>query len=185
MLAIPTRHPLEQIPASFPAGRRWFAFYTHIRAETAAGESISELGYETFTPMEKRMLRQPKGKPRLILRALFPRYGFVQIDLNDAGWGCIIEVKEVVDLIRANSIPSAIPTPVIDSLRLADEVGIFDYTKPPKAGVDVEITSGPFAGTIGKIVKARADDRVDILMKILGSDRVVTTYLGNLRELEG
>jgi len=182
MLAIPTRHPLEHIPASFPSELRWYAFYSSIHGERRAGESIGVLGYQTFIPFEKRIQRHRKGKARPYEAALFPRYGFVLFDINDAGWGEIPNAKGVVDLIRCNAIPKAIPSSVIDSLKLADGMGVFDRTQPPKVGVEVEVSEGPFAGIVGKIIRARSGDRVDVLLKVLGGETIVNAPLATLRE---
>lgn len=175
-------HPLADIPASFPSELRWYAIYTHPQAEKAAGESIRDLGYRAFIPQEKRIQRRPGRKPRHYEAALFPRYGFVQFDINDHRWGGIVDTDEIVDVIRNNGIPCAVPNHIIEGLQLAEKVGAFDRTIPFKTGGSVEVTEGPFAGWIGKIKRARTDDRVDVLLHILGGDRVVTTTFSSLRE---
>lgn len=175
-------HSLADIPASFPKELRWYAFHTHPQAEKAAGESIQDLGYKAFIPHEKRIRRRPGLKPKHYEAALFPRYGFVQFDINDHRWGGIVDTDEIVDVLRRHGIPCAVPNHIIEGLQLAESVGVFDKTIPFKTGGSVEVTEGPFAGWIGKIMRSRTDDRVDVLLNILGGDRVVTTTFSSLRE---
>ena len=183
MLARTVSHPLEKIPASFPMGERYYAFYTHIHAEKITQRSIGELGYQTFIPFEKRILRRPGAKPRVYEAPLFPRYGFVKFDINDQNWGQIKYCKGVVDVLRNDGIPISVSQSDMDKFILAESMGLFDRTKPPAAGMMVLVTSGPFADMIGKVVKARAKDRVDILLNFFGSMREVEIPLVNLREI--
>lgn len=175
-------HPLANIPASFPLGLRWYAIYTHIRAEKRAGEAINDLGYQTFIPLEKRIQRAPGKKPRPYETALFPRYGFVQFEINDDRWGEITDADGVVDIVRSNNIPRAIPQSIIDGLKLADSMGLLDRTMPAKVGGMVEATAGPFSGIVGKILRARSGDRVDVLLNMFGTEVTTTMQLTNLRE---
>ena len=182
MLARTVNHPLERIPACFPLGPRWYVFYTHVHNEKRAGEKIQELGYDVLVPFEKRIQRKAGKKPREYESPLFPRYGFVRFDINEMAWGRITEADGVIDVVRSNAVPRCVPDARIDELRLAINMGLLDRTVPPKVGVQVESTEGPLTGFIGKILRARAGDRVDVLFNILGAERVVTTPLSALRE---
>ena len=163
---------------------RWFVFTTGIRAELAAGEAIKDLGFQVFIPLEKRIQRAPNRKPRLCETALFPRYGFVRFVADDDKWGVILTADGVQDVLRSNFRPMPVRDDCIDGLRLADSVGIFDRTKPPQVGMNVEVTAGPFSGWIGKVLRARTGDRMDVLLKLLGAEIPTTIHLNALREME-
>lgn len=183
MLARPITHPLENIPASFPSGLRWYVFCAFAKAEKRAEESIRDLGYPVFVPFEKKIRRKPGCKPRIHEGAYLPGYGFVQFDINDQGWGAIVEADGVIDILRTTSVPRALPDAVIDELRLADSMGLLDATKPPKAGIEVEVTDGPFSSLIGKVMRARSGDRADVLFKgIFGGARTINLPLAFLKE---
>jgi transcription antitermination factor NusG len=113
---------------------------------------------------------------------LFPRYGFVWWASGD-DYGRILHCDGVAGLLPSEQNPVPVSSHVIDGLRLAETVGIFDHTKPPKAGAKVEVMEGPFAGMIGKIARARAADRVRVMLKILSSLREVEVPLMALREV--
>jgi len=183
MLSQTVSHPLATIPASFPIGERWYAYYTHIHVEKITQKSILELGYQTFIPFEKRIVRRPGAKPRQYEVPLFPRYGFVKFDINDHNWGQIKYCKGVVDVLRNDGIPISISRHDMDRFILAESMGLFDRTKPPATGMQVLVTHGPFSDMLGKVIKARAKDRVAILLNFFGSMREVEIPLVNLREV--
>jgi len=159
----------------------WFAFYTHVHAERLAQKSIERLGFRTFIPFERRMQRLPKRKPRLYEAPLFPRYGFVRFDVTDFGWGAIKTAKGVVDLLKNNNAPVAVSEALIDGLQLMESTGVLDRTQPHRVGMDVLVSHGPFSDIIGKVMRVRARDRIEVLLNFLGSQRVITVPIMNLR----
>lgn len=177
-------HPLENIPASFPSGYRWYVFSTYPRKEKEAEKAVRDLGFSVFIPFEKKIRRRPGRKPMPYERAYFPCYGFAHFDINDKRWALIRKADGVLDVLRSvDGIPVAVRDSAIDELHLAESMGILDQTKPPKAGIEVEVMEGPFSTLMGKVLRARSGDRADILFKgILGAERMVTLPLSFLRE---
>jgi transcriptional antiterminator RfaH len=160
----------------------WYVFYTRIRAEERAGEAVAELGFSVFVPFERRFQRLPSGKTRRIKAALFPRYGFVAFDLYQ-NWPAILAADGIMDLLRNQGDPIAVPTRAVDSLKLADRCGLLDRTKPPRIGIDVEVVSGPFAGFIGRVLRCRTGDRIDVLLKFLYGQVSASVPLMALKEV--
>jgi transcriptional antiterminator RfaH len=158
----------------------WFVFYSEPRAEMKAAQSIKDIGFDAFVPVERRIKRKPRRM--MIESALFPRYGFIKLDLEADAWGLALAADGVIDLLKTNSIPSPVRSGIVEGLIVADNAGIFDHTAPPKIGMPVEITSGPFAGLIGKIKRSRTGDRMDVLLKMFNSEQNVTIPLANLKE---
>lgn len=166
----------------FHKERNWYVFYTYARAEQAACDAVSKLGFPVFVPTEKRIQRLPNGKPRPQEKALFPRYGFVQFGPADP-WSQILDADGVMDILRHDLTPIAVPDDVMNKLRLAQKLGVFDHTKPPEVGTEVQVTSGPFGGWIGKILRCRTGDRADVLLKFLGAECSATIPLMALKEI--
>ena len=178
-------HPLTDIPASFTSGERWYVFYSFPNLEKKAADAIfQETGCPTYVPVEKRIRRRPGVKAREYETAVFSRYGFVRFDINKSEWGGISDCKFVVGLIRQNSVPLAVPERVIDSIIVADRAGLFDRTKPPAIGKEVEIIDGSMAGLIGKVLRARAKEKLDVLLNFLGSEITATVSIANLRMID-
>lgn len=184
MLARAVIHPLAKIQASFGIGLRWYAFYTQARAEKKAEEAIRGLGFPVFVPFEKKIRRKPGRKSQPYEAPYFPRYGFVQFEINDDRWGGIVDADGVTDLVRTAGVPRTVPDSVIDALKLADSMGLLDRTQPFKTGIEVEVTEGPFSALIGKVMRARTGDRADVLFKgMFGGDCMMTMPLSFLREI--
>lgn len=162
---------------------KWFVFYSQINAESQVRDAISELGFATFVPFEKRIKRFPNRKPRIYSRALFPRYGFVQFDADDASWAYILETKGLMAILCSQGKPAPVADRIIDGLKLADSIGVFDRTKPPSIGAIVEITAGPFSGMLGRIIKARTGDRMKVMLKMLNAEVAATVPLMAMKEL--
>lgn len=173
---------LAAIPASFTSGRRWFVFATEPGREKLADASIRATGLPVFVPYEKR-IRRVRNRRQVQEYALFTGYGFVQFDINLDHWGSVVDAKGVVDLLRMNRVPVPVSDTVVDGLRVADEAGVFDHTAPPKAGTAVQVSDGPFAELMGKVKRARAADRMDVLLDFLGKQITATIPLSMLRPI--
>lgn len=174
-------NPLADIEASFSSGLRWYVVMTAPARELAAGESIRDLGYSTFIPMEKRVQRRPNRKPRRYEAPLFSRYVFVEMDINRDEWGELLDADGVIDLLRTCNVPRCVPQHKIDALKLADSMGVFDQTQPIKVGMSVEITEGPFATFIGKITRARGSERAKVLLNLFGGEIETDVPMAALR----
>ena len=160
----------------------WFSFYTQIHAEKRARQAIEGLGFPVFIPFERRIQRLPHRKPRAYEAPLFPRYGFVKFDPTDYRWGAIKDAKGVVDILRNNGNPVVIHNSIIDGLKLMESTGVLDRTQPHKVGQRVLVNHGPFGDIIGRVMKVRARERIDVLLNFFGSQRVVTVPIMSLRE---
>ena len=106
------------------------------------------------------------------------------VNVTCTGQRSAIESKRVRKLLPNDETPQAVPDQFIRSLRLAERIGAFDRTRPPLVGTEVEVTSGPFAGQVSKIAKARTEKRVDVLLHMFGSLRSVSAPISDLKEVE-
>ena len=162
----------------------WFCFYTVANGERAAGEKLGELGFCALVPLEKFKRRYTWRRDEIRERAVFPHYGFVRFDPEQVGMTELLEVREIIGFLisKATLRPFPVPEFQIATLQLADRLGLWDRTKPPGAGVKVEAMQGPFAGHIGKVLRARAKERIEVLFRVFGGDTAVSMPLADLRE---
>jgi len=163
----------EQLQAYFAV-----AVLNHRRAKAG----VEDLGYRVFCPMQ-RTFKRVRGRKVPADSPLFPGYFFTMFDRERDGWGEIDHIDGVLGILRNGTMPIGIPPADIERLRLAESIGAFDRTKPPQIGLEVEATEGPFAGWIGKIVRARSNERVEVLLGILGRMVSVELPLTSLREV--
>ncbi len=77
-----------------------------------------------------------------------------------------------------------LPNGFVESLKHAEELGLFDHTRTPSpfaVGSKVVLdATGPFGMMIGQVKRARARDRVDVLLKYLNQQVVVNVPIMRL-----
>ena len=149
---------------------RWYVAYTQAQAEARAARELRQQDFDVFLPLCRRLRRHAR-RSETVLRPLFPRYLFLAIDLEAQGWRVINGTRGVGQLVRHGERPAPVPIGVIESLRArADRYG----TVPLEAlatfepGCALRVTAGPFAGHIGRYEAMTADERVILLLDMLG-----------------
>ncbi len=149
---------------------RWFVAKTRSNGETKASYHLRRQGFEIYLPMFMRRIshaRRTSWQPR----PLFPNYLFVQITESQQRWRAINSTIGISHLICDDKGPLPIPERVVDDLRDAeDERGIIHTGRkvPFEKGAAVQIMSGAFADHIGRYEGKTADERVIILLNLLG-----------------
>ncbi len=148
-------------------------------------ENLVRQDYVTYLPTCRRWLRHARRR-EIVRRPLFPNYLFVSFDLEHARWRPIFSTVGVASLICGGEIPSRVPDGVVESIRDAENSGIFDYTHAVtklKPGDPVRVANGPFAGLIGQLQSMASRDRVRILLGILGRQTTTVFVLSEIEAL--
>lgn len=157
----------------------WYPLYTTINGERRAAQRIEDIGFDVLLPLERR--RRPSFGDGTYVTALFPRYLFAYVRPGD--WPAILEIAQVIDVLRHNAVPARVPDEVIEGLRLQIAVGMFDYTRPPAIGMPATLRRGPFAEFLGKVVQVRRPERVKLLISMLGRMVVVDAPVMLVKEV--
>lgn len=136
--------------------------------------NLERQNFEFFQPTFKTMSRV-QNKFKEIIKPVFPGYIFISINLEEKNWHKINNTRGISRIIVfGNEIP-LIHCELIKELQHR-----FSLNSSPKAvdpfeiGVNAEITNGPFAQLIGKIDEIDADQRIWILLDILGNQTRVS-----------
>ncbi len=162
---------------------RWHVIWTEPRAEDRAIRDIKQLGFECYCPLE-RYRRWKRNRRHNLTRPLFPRYAFVAFDSRQPDWGQICHADGVFDVLRNDGRPMRLPDGFVESLKHAEGLGLFDHTKTPSPfaiGSQVQLDgTGPFAKMIGMVKRARARDRIDVLLKYLNREVIVNVLIMRL-----
>lgn len=159
------------VPMSFPLGKAWYVLSVFSRSEFDVEREVRSSGIASYCPRERHR-RVIRGRKVSAERALFTGYLFAQFDIERDGWGALLGIDGVIDILRNNNIPIQVNAMLIDRLQRAEAGGAFDYTKPGAGfveGESVEIMEGPMAGIIATIKSARAKNRIKILANLFGS----------------
>jgi transcriptional antiterminator RfaH len=154
-----------------PAGPRWFVVVCHGGQEREAKAQLVHQGFEAYLPMR---LNHPRAKRPI--SPFFPRYLFVRFNPSIDQWLCICSSIGVHDIIRsAAGFPQAIPDRWIDQIKGWERDGVIHLIAQPKKsgsafkkGDKVRVKDGHFAGMEGLVAIASDNDRVTIMLALVG-----------------
>ena len=142
--------------------------------------NLERQNFEFFQPTFKTMSRI-KNKFREIIKPIFPGYIFIAINLEEKNWHKINNTRGISNIIVfGNEIP-LICCELIEELKYRFSLNNTQKAADPlEIGINAEITNGPFAQLIGKIDEIDADQRIWILLDILGTQTRVSINKLNL-----
>lgn len=155
----------------------WYAIHTRPQAELKALENLLRQGYHAYLPRHRARISHAR-RVQIMLRPLFPRYLFAGLDRAAMRWRPILSTLGVSDIVRAGDEPALVPPEIIEGLREHENSGTFDRVEPHRPlqlGDLVRINAGGFEQMIGRLVELRDQDRVVVLLDLLG--RAVPTQL--------
>lgn len=163
-----------------PDGSRWYVVQSHPHAERKAAWHLNGQGFETYVPVYQKRRRHAR-RTEIILAPVFPRYIFVTIDMAAQRWLSIQSTIGVSKLVCNGDVPAPVPAGVIDALKhREDKNGLFQLDNRPRfaPGDSVRIVDGAFAACLGLFEGLRDDERVAVLLDLLG--RKVRVVLDDL-----
>lgn len=161
--------------------KEWFILQLKPNAHHQAKNNLNQQGFETFLPLHYTTSRSAS---RFInaTKPLFPGYMFVKFDRADTRWNKVNNTYGVSRLITFNSILKSIPTTVIDNLiARCDFSGKLLSVKKLTKGDQVEVLNGPFANFIATVETYETDQRIWILMDLMGRKTKIQTSSENLQ----
>jgi len=158
----------------------WFILQFKANSHLLAAKNLNRQGFETFLPLHNTTSRKLS---RFIntSKPLFPGYMFIKFDKAESQWHKINNTYGVSRLITFNSLLESIPTKFVDSLMKRYNLsGKLLPIQKLKKGDQVKILEGPFANFIANIEKYETDQRICILMDLMGRKTKIQTPSDNL-----
>jgi transcriptional antiterminator RfaH len=152
-----------------PAGE-WYVVQTRPGAERKACAHLQRQGFATYLPQYSKQRRHGSRVDTLI-SPLFPRYVFVNVDMETQRWRCIQSTIGVSRLVCNGDQPAPIQPRLLDDIRAReDERGLvtIEPTPPFAHGDKVRVLSGIFSASQGLFDSVTDDQRVAILLDLLG-----------------
>jgi len=149
---------------------RWYVAQTHSHAESQARAHLERQGFRVYLPQYTKRRRHARRTDE-IRAPLFPGYLFVCLDLARERWRAIRSTAGVRMLVSAGETPLAVPDGIVDDIRLREDAsGLVAIREPVPftAGDAVEITAGPMREQIGWFERLADNDRVLVLLNMLG-----------------
>lgn len=162
--------------------KHWYLVHSKPRQEQVAKEHLERQGYGTYLPL-LRTPRRRNGRRIIRIEPMFPRYFFIRLDTETDNWAPIRSTVGVSTLVRFGMMPTPVPDELIEALRQRDDsAGVQDLPLHKfESGQQVRIEEGPFMGYEGIFLAESSQQRVLVLLDIVGKSakaRVDVTALG-------
>jgi transcriptional antiterminator RfaH len=146
--------------------RNWYLIKTKPRQENIAIKNLENQEYSIYCPIVKI------NNKHVIL---FPGYIFIHLDQKTDNWAPIRSTKGVLNFIRFGVIFAQVPDTVIEFIK-ANQLITKEKLKNLntfKSGDKVQITDGVFKNCVAIFKSFKADNRVILLMNILGQQQAI------------
>jgi transcriptional antiterminator RfaH len=161
--------------------KEWFVLKFKPNSHDQAVRNLNRQGFETFLPLYDTTSRKLS---RFIntSKPLFPGYMFIKFDRAESDWHKIDNTYGVSRLITFNSIVKPIPSRFVYNLmKRYDLSGKLLPIQKLKKGDPVTVLSGPFANFIATVEKYEDDQRIWILMDLMGRKTKIHTSSNELQ----
>jgi len=144
--------------------KNWYLIKTKPRQEKKAKQNLENQGYGAFCPIAKINNRNV---------VLFPCYLFVQLNEKTQNWSPINSTKGVLHFVKFGSNFAKVPISVIEFIKTNQHITaekLINLNKF-KSGDKVQISDGTFKNWIAIFKCYKPDERVIILMNLLGREQ--------------
>jgi len=149
--------------------KRWYVVQTQFQGETKAEAHLLNQGFNTYVPRYSKARRHAR-RVDMVLVPLFPRYIFVQIDLDVQQWKSINGTFGVSRIVSSGEKPMAIKDNVILEIKSRENSDGAVVLKPKfyNKGELLRIVEGSFSDCIGLFEEMADDKRVFLLLDLMG-----------------
>jgi len=150
----------------------WCVVYTNVNKETIAEKNLIGQNFITYMPKYKKIISHAR-KISTVIKPLFPRYLFVNVDLVAQRWPIINSTYGVNAIISMEGKPVIISEEIINKIKLCEKpdenINVVPYSFMTK-GDEVNILEGVFSGKKGIFNGLTDDNRVKVLFNLLGKE---------------
>ena len=161
---------------------QWFVVRTRPRQENLAHTNLEQQGYRVLSPSVSIRKRR-SGKWQKVVEPLFPGYVFIQLTLGKDDPSPIRSTKGCLGLVRFGQLPQPIPPAVILPLIELKDLPA-EAKLPLKPGEKVRFESGPFVSLDAIYKVPKGEDRVQVLLTLMGRENLITVESGQLSRMD-
>ncbi len=155
-------------------GGHWYAVHTKPRQEELALVQLGRQGYQGYLPRvrERRRIRR---RWQQVVAPLFPRYLFVRLREGVDDFGPIRSTLGVSDLVRFGGRPRPVPEGLVEELQAREDpqLRLHVLERRWEPGQRLRVVEGPLAGLEAVFQAETAEERVIVLLKLLGRETAV------------
>jgi transcriptional antiterminator RfaH len=163
--------PPPAVDSRSATDKRWYLVYAKPRQEELAHANLERQGYEIYLPLI-RQARRRLGRRVIRIEPMFPRYLFIHLDTETDNWAPIRSTFGVSKLVRFGPEPSPVPDDLVAAIRRRDDKsGVQDIALHEfKPGERVRVEEGPLMGYEGVFLARTSQERVLVLLDIVGRE---------------
>lgn len=150
------------------SSRSWYLVYTKPHQEAVAQQQLEQQGYATYLPMITNAKRR-NGRRRYVNEPFFPRYLFIHLDQTTDNWAPIRSTIGVSTLVRFGQTPTQVDDDLIEMIRSRETPdGLHQLEDEIRGGDNVRVLEGPMMGFEGVFVARTGEQRVMLLLELMG-----------------
>jgi transcriptional antiterminator RfaH len=156
--------------------RLWYVVHTQPQGEARAKANLVRQGYEVYLPRCRKWRRHAR-RAEIVAVPLFPRYLFLRLDIARERWRPVLSTFGVCALVCRGGMPAPVPEGIVEGIRGCEDAGQFvDLTRQSalRPGDKVQIMGGPFADHVARFEGLGDEQRVVLLLDLLGRKLRVT-----------
>ena len=152
-------------------GRSWYLVHSKPRQEHTAKDHLERQGYSVYLPLARQQLVRRQRRISTIT-PLFPRYLFIHLDNTSDDWSPIRSTRGVSTIVRFGYKPAQVPDALVWLIQSRENTdGFYDLSDADfGAGDRIRIDDGPMQGYEGIFLATSGEDRVLILLNIMGRE---------------
>ena len=146
--------------------KNWYLVKTKPRQENVAIKNLENQEYSTYCPTVTINNKSI---------VLFPGYLFIYLDKKKENWSPIRSTKGVVNFVRFGLNFAQVPDSVIEFIKANQLINKEKLKNLNKfnPGDKVQITDGVFKNCVAIFKSFKSDERVILLMNILGQQQTI------------
>ena len=152
--------------------KHWFVAHTQPLKETMAEHHLQEQGFQVYCPRYRKIRRHAR-KTTEVISPLFPRYLFVELNLELDRWRSVNGTRGISYLLMNDEKPLLVPEYVVQGLKeqetgdgIVPVASLIVFTKGDK----VRVKEGAFEGHTAVFDKLDDKQRVQLLLTVLGRE---------------
>jgi transcriptional antiterminator RfaH len=161
--------------------KEWFILQFKPNSHHLAVKNLNLQGFKTFLPLHDSTSRNVS---RFIntTRPLFPGYMFITFDRTESKWHKINNTYGVSRLVTFNSTLKSLPDTFVNNLmNRYDLSGKLQPMQKLKKGDQIKILKGPFTNFVATVETYEDDQRIWVLMDLMGRKSKIQTPLNALQ----
>lgn len=159
----------------------WFLAQLKPNCAHIAERNLKLQGFGTFLPTEDATKRV-RGKFITAPRPLFPGYIFVAFNTGAGHWRRVNSTNGITRLVSFGKEPAPVPREIISQLSVrCDDAGKLLPPTRLQPGDAVRLTAGAFADFVGTVQRIAPEQRIWVLLEIMGGQTRVAVDADQLR----